>query len=198
MKRRMNKLVVFVVMIAIAIFIAAATETASAKDYMKTIQGDYTFTGQGVCLISPLGFTPNQAALPGYGTNTVSFQGDFTFNLDGTGVRHSLGSQIAASFNGSHAHYSTAESIAPFTYTAEPEGAIVIQSSGPYEAQFLTGCFFPGCTALIDQWSLIGHISTSTRIIALSEPIQVQTVTNPDGNQFQRACHSTYLLLPVR
>ena len=56
MKDNIKKLAVFVMIIALAIFMAVATASADRQKYRKTLHGEYAFTGSGACTLAPTGF----------------------------------------------------------------------------------------------------------------------------------------------
>ena len=87
MKGSMKKLAVFVVIGAIATFIAAAIASAGDKHW-KTLHGEYASTGTSTCLTSDLGFTTILTPLPNSKVflNSHSELGVMTFNRDGTGT----------------------------------------------------------------------------------------------------------------
>ncbi len=87
MKDDIKKLAVFVMIIALAIFMAVAPAWADGQKYRKTLQGEYAFTGSGACTIAPGGFndnfTPKNPAIAGMVANF--WEGVYTFYRDGTG-----------------------------------------------------------------------------------------------------------------
>ena len=87
MKTSMMKLGVFVMIIALAIFMAVATASADDQKYRKTLHGEYAFTGSGAGTLAPTGFNenfvPNDPQLAWMGPNF--WEGVYTFNRNGTG-----------------------------------------------------------------------------------------------------------------
>ena len=83
MKANIKKLAVFVIVTAIAMFVAVGTASAV---FHHSIQGEYAATTECTCLLAPLGFnsdlTPiNNAAIISIGNRKAIF----TFEKDGTG-----------------------------------------------------------------------------------------------------------------
>jgi hypothetical protein len=87
MKDNIKKLAVFVMIIALAIFMAVATASADGQKYRKTLHGEYAFTGSGVCTLSPTGFDPDFIPnTPGSAWMGPNFwEGVYTFNHNGKG-----------------------------------------------------------------------------------------------------------------
>lgn len=87
MKGSMKKLGVFVVIDAIATFMAAAIPSAGDK-YWKTFYREYASTGTSTCLTSDLGLTTILTPLPNSKVflNSHSELGVMTVNRDGTGT----------------------------------------------------------------------------------------------------------------
>ena len=86
MKGNGKKLVVFVIIAALAVFMAVAPAWADGQKYRKTLQGEYAFTGSGVCTLSPtgfVGFIPNTPDSAWMGPNF--WEGVYTFNRNGKG-----------------------------------------------------------------------------------------------------------------
>ena len=87
MKDNMKKLAVFVMIIALAVFMAVATASADGQRYRKTLHGEYAFTGSGACTLAPTGFEPNfiptNPEFAGMGPNV--WEGVYTFNHNGKG-----------------------------------------------------------------------------------------------------------------
>ena len=87
MKDSIRKLAVFVMIIALAIFMAVATASADGQKYRKTLQGEYAFTGSGAGTLALTGFnenfTPKDSGSAWMGPNF--WEGVYTFNRNGTG-----------------------------------------------------------------------------------------------------------------
>jgi len=93
MKGNVEKLAVFVIIAAIAMFMVVAM--ASADDH-HAIRGQYAASGGGGCLIAPLGFDPKNPGVPNYDAQgawiiqTFSNEGVWTFDRNGTGSVQSV------------------------------------------------------------------------------------------------------------
>lgn len=89
MKDNIKKLAVFVMIIALAIFMAMATASADGLKYRKTLHGEYAFIGSGACNLAANGFDnliPNEG--PAWmGPNF--WEGVYTFNRNGKGKMES-------------------------------------------------------------------------------------------------------------
>ncbi len=99
MKRNITKLSIFVIILAIAMFIAFGMASAADRSFPKAVRGVYAAIGNGSCLLAPAGFNPSGDFTPNYGIGVISVfnrVGYFTFEKDGTGL---------ASFNGSSTNF---------------------------------------------------------------------------------------------
>jgi len=87
MKGNGKKLAVFVMMVALAIFMSVATASADGQKYRKTLHGEYAFIGSGACTLAPGGFnpdfTPVNPTIASMGPNL--WEGVYTFNHNGKG-----------------------------------------------------------------------------------------------------------------
>ena len=83
MKDNIKKLAVFVMIIALAIFMAVAPAWADGQKWKHGIKGDYAVTGTNSCVIAPAGFPlgpdDDWQTVQGY------LLGIFTFHHDGSG-----------------------------------------------------------------------------------------------------------------
>jgi len=84
MRDNIKKLAVFVMIIALAIFMAVAPAWADGQKWKHGIKGDYAVTGTNSCVTAPAGFTDGQ---PGEGWQTIQgyLLGIFSFQPDGKG-----------------------------------------------------------------------------------------------------------------
>ncbi len=86
MKRNGKRLAVFVIVAAIAMFMAVAIASADPKDN-HALKGQYAFTGPGQCVVSPTGFgknyIPPQPAFV-FAASQI-WEGVYTFERDGSG-----------------------------------------------------------------------------------------------------------------
>ena len=85
MKDNIKKLAVFVMIIALAIFMAVAPAWADGRKWKHGIEGDYAVTGTNSCVIAPAGF--NEAGSPGDNWQTIQgyILGIFSFHPNGKG-----------------------------------------------------------------------------------------------------------------
>ena len=87
MKENIKKLAVFVILGAVAMFIAVPMASAHDSWWKMLIRGEYTFTGSGACTLAPTGFndnfTPKDPALASMGPNF--WAGVYTFNSNNKG-----------------------------------------------------------------------------------------------------------------
>jgi hypothetical protein len=172
MKGNIKKLAIFVMMAAIAIFMAAATASAGDQDWKtigdghgNAIVGEYAYTGVNSCITSPAGFTDQFKALGPVIFGVGTLQGIFTFKPHGKGtvtarqvsVAVPPGSQLIppspnfASANSSNTGYD-------FTYNVTHDGAITLEMvPGTGSGMFLTG---PNKDV---TWEFVGdsHVSLS-------------------------------------
>ena len=86
MKGNGKKLAVFVIVAALAVFMAVATASADPKDD-HALKGQYAFSGPGHCVVSPAGFGENY--IPNVPeivfASSQIWEGVYTFNRDGSG-----------------------------------------------------------------------------------------------------------------
>jgi hypothetical protein len=205
MKVNLKKLAVFVVIGAIATFIAAAIASAGDKHW-KTLHGEYAFTGTTSCLVSDLGFNPNLTPLFGSKvfSNSHGAHGVMTFNRDGTGTLEGKAVfivpppapgppapsvPIAGSFSSS----------AQFTYNITDDGMITTELvPGTWVSTYLTGPIPAGTTTWLDQWSLSGMVSADHKTLTLgSGGTAVETSTNSLGAVFHQICYRSIVLIRV-
>ena len=98
MKASMNKPVVFIIVAAIALLIAAATTLAGEQpgehQWKHGIEGVYAVVGSATCVVAPLGFTnlvPNPPPSSGVWLNYTGYlEGVYTFHRSGVGSFKSL------------------------------------------------------------------------------------------------------------
>jgi len=189
MKRSMKKLTVFVMMAAIAIFIAAATASAGDHDqktigggHGNAIVGEYAYSGMNSCITAlptlppPVfteaneGFTANGPVTYGVG----SLQGIFTFKPHGQGTATARQVSVVlpqaippttlqhpfASANSSDVSYD-------FTYNITHDGVITLEMvPGTMIGKYLTGPT-AGATYTVDKISLSGLISMDYKTMTL-------------------------------
>jgi hypothetical protein len=87
MKGNGKKLAVFLIVAAIAMFIAGPTASANDFWWKSLIHGEYAFSGSGACTLAPGGFDENfkpyNATYASMGPNF--WEGVYTFNYNGKG-----------------------------------------------------------------------------------------------------------------
>jgi hypothetical protein len=136
MQSSMKKLAVFVMIAALAIFMAVATASAGDRDdHQKGIHEEYAFTGSGACLIAPGGFnatfTATNPNISSMGPNT--WEGIYRFYRDGTGEMDSLNRFVDTTLSAGLAHISWS-----FKYKVHG-GKITISDIVSYVAKYLYG-----------------------------------------------------------
>ena len=109
MNRDIRNLVVIVIITVIVPLMLAACATTGASG-PQAIKGQYAGTGEGRCILAPLGFKPNltpSCAQTPQGTTvcpsiTQSWSGDavWSFNKDGTGTFSALVQFVTDPFHG--------------------------------------------------------------------------------------------------
>ena len=148
MKRNIRKLIVFVMVAAIAMFIAVAMASADDHSGKKTIKGEYTFSGSGACTLAPGGFydnfTPKNVALASMGPNT--WEGAYTFHYNGTGSIDAINRYMDTTNSAGSAHiyweftYSVQRGKITFTY--KPDTYVATYLYGPQAGVTLSGVTF--------------------------------------------------------
>ena len=190
--RKLSILTTIAVSLSLLLILVWAGFAAADPGNLKRLRGDYAFTGEAVCITSPLGFDADLTPKGTYFITWFSVQGVWTFNGDGTGTREGRAvSVIGAPFPGA----SSQDFQAPFTYTLGPDDTFTTALSSPLTGKVLTGQR-AGQTFTIDQIRLTGMISKDKKslTIAAEEP-QIETVTYSDGTVHPRICHRSRVLL---
>ena len=201
MKGNIKRLAVLMIIAAIAMFIPVMT--ASADD--KAIHGEYAVTAGMSCFIAPpqppgfnANFTPANPA--SVSSNSISFQGIFTFNHDGTGSFNSTGVLITPlpvpspqlpRANAFHFSFT-------FTYDVADDDTITIDAdANSFQVTFDTGPLPPGGKGFTaDQYVLSGMVSADHKTITLGSPttlIQTCTFINTPI-AFNMICNGSYVL----
>jgi hypothetical protein len=161
MKSSMKKLAVFVIIAAIAMFIAVAM--VSAGDKLGEVYGEYAFTGAGGCLISLTGFNPNLSPLEPFWTNSFNLSGIWIFNRDGTG--NGQATQVGITATAPSPGVSLMEYTFPFTYSIADDGTITVV--GEVIGNILAGSSVIG-TFTVDKWSVSGMASPDHKTMTLA------------------------------
>jgi hypothetical protein len=199
MKSNMKKLAVFVMMAAIAIFIAAATASAGDHDrdaigggHKKNIVGEYGFSVSNNCISTPADNWASSASPLGKATdptqvwaNDAHGHGVVTFKHDGTGTSDAYAVQTPPSstvpWGAMYFHIKSS-----FTYTVKHDGEITITAdSNKYQQEVISLVTGPtGVLYTRDKFSLTGWVSADDKTITLANPapeVMTLTVTFP-GN----------------
>jgi hypothetical protein len=177
MKGNIKKVTVFVIIAAIAMFVAVGMASAADRSFPKAMRGVYAAIGNGSCLLAPAGFTEDFT--PNFGIGVISVYnrvGYFTFEQDGTGL---------ASLNGSLTNFPyTIPNLPPtqvlssaasatiswgFKYIVTKKGIITITQDPdiPFETTFTAGPR-KGLTYNVVGVSFEGTITPDGKTITLS------------------------------
>lgn len=195
MKGNIKKLAVFVIIAAIAMFMAVGMASARSTDF-GPIMGHYVVTGSGNNLVSTTGFdndynaNPCPSPPPPFGCivfqDIMILSGDLTFNRDGTGYFKQInrGVEPPAAYSLKSMQYEfiyTKTSESTFTYQLKPGTSI--------QATFLAG----GQTGQIINFELDGRcegvLSQDLQNVVItcgptkSPPDFILTAVDPDGNE---------------
>ena len=150
MRTSMMKLVVFVVVFSIAIFMTVATALAGSqtiKGRNAVLQGEYAFVGSGACLFAP-GFTDDNPFIP-TGPSTIgpnTWEGVYTFKRNGTGETQAVNRFVDTAPSAGLAHiywrftYTVDKGKITFTYV--PDSYVATWDYGPLAGGELTGVAF--------------------------------------------------------
>jgi len=167
MKGNTKKLAVFAVIVAVAMFIAAAMASADDNKW-NAFHGKYAATSMGSCLMTPKGFNPNLTLVDpttGY-MNSNTAQTIWTFYPDGTGTAQGRG----VGLNDILPYYAAGSSNEiswQFTYNITHGGTITTDLiPGTYEGTFLQGPN-KGFTFTFDKLSDSGMVSQDHKTITL-------------------------------
>ena len=209
MKASTKKMAVFMIMIAMALFIMAALASAHDHDW-KGIHGEYAMTGTNICIIAPGGLTPDLKPTVAGLIQSSSREGVVTFEPHGTGSAVIFARNISLPVypTGNLPPYSvlspgasTAEVTFDFTYTLEKDGTItMVAGPGPYSSTTLTGPD-AGKTFYITGASFNGVITPDRKTITLNAGApDVYGITQKDNPSFnaQSICHFSSVLICTR
>jgi len=180
MKGNIGKLVVCLIIAAIAMFMSAAT--ASAGNNKWEVSGEYALMGRRGCIYTPLGFNPDFTPIvpASVASNSITTQGICTFKRHGRGTMEGTGVQIVPppvpSPNTPGA--SSFDFKFPFTYDVADDGTITIDADeNSFQATYDTGPI-TGVTFTFDKFSLSGMVSEDHKTLALGNPMTtIQTLT---------------------
>ena len=180
MKRNIRNLVVIVTITVIAPFILAACATTSPSA-PQGIRGQYAGTGEGTCMLAPLGFkpdstpsctdTPQGPRCPAI-VQSWSGQGVYSFNTDGTGSITALVQYVVPSFQGPSGIVPASAGVqkmsAKLHYNVTNEGEIAITADpGTYTAEWISG---PNANKIyhMSGWARKGTVAPGGKIIILN------------------------------
>jgi hypothetical protein len=201
---RSGKLQLFLPACAVSLLMAYGNSAAAAPPALK---GDYAFSGQGACLVSPSGFnssltTPKGAKVfsDSFSTHGVrTFDGKGTGTVDGTGVSITpppTPGLPGLAFLPSAGSFSFKYQI---TYKIATDGTITTQLvPKTYLQIFLTGPR-KGQTMTIDTLIASGLASLQNAAVTLaSETTTVETHKYSNGDTWPEICHrsSVAVVLP--
>ncbi len=180
MNRNIGNLVVIVTITIIApfMFFGCATTSLSVP---QAIKGQYNSTGEGLCLLAPLGLKPNLTpsctdtpqgpACPGI-IQSWSGEGVYSFNTDGTGSFTAQVEFVTESFRGPSgivpSSAGTQKVSAKIHYNVTNEGRITITADpGTYTSEWISG---PNAKKIyhIDGWARKGTVAPGGKIIIVN------------------------------
>jgi hypothetical protein len=191
---------------------------AAAPDHNKVLKGDYAFSGEATCLVSPAGFnpdlTPVGAPAPFPFVVSFSIQGVRRFNGDGTGsiraravgMRHprSLAS-TPAFFDRGNVNATDLEGT--FTYAVGSDLSVSVTSSpingtdvAPAPAAGAPG---PNTSVITNIPLFVGAVTRDGKQLTLAHVlpgVETHSFSRWNGSEFvqssdQRVCHRTRILL---
>jgi hypothetical protein len=180
MNRNIGNLSVIVTITIIVPFMLFACATTSPF-VPQPIKGQYVGTGEGMCLLAPLGFkpdltpsctnTPQGPACPGI-IQTWSGEGVYSFNADGTGSFTALVQFVTESFRGPSGIVPPSAGVqklsARIHYNVTNEGRITITADpGTYVSEWISG---PMAKKIyhIDGWARKGTVAPGGKIITVN------------------------------
>jgi hypothetical protein len=176
MKINIRDLVVIAIIIVVAPFIIAVMASA------EPIKGQYVSTGEGMCILAPLGFkpdftpsctdTPQGPVCPGI-IQSWSGEGVYSFNKDGTGTFTALVQWVTESFRGPSGIVppgAGAQKVsAKFHYNVTDEGKITITADpGTYTMEWISG---RNANKIYhaDGWARKGTVAPGGKIIIVNQ-----------------------------
>jgi len=189
MKANVTKLTVLVVIVAIAMFMPVGMTLAGQlfpQPFRHSIQGVYAATGFQMCLLAQCGFLENfvpRAASYGFGsTQSLSIEGVFKFERDGTGeasiTKRSINFAPTLPPDILSASAGVVIDTWTFTYTVTGDGSYTMKpdkdsykskwTAGPYDAEFT-----------VNGWLFNGSISPDGKTITLNTGVPVKATLSP-------------------
>jgi len=185
MKANIKKLVLLMIITLIATFMMAATVTADPPGN-RSIRGVYAATGFQMCLLAQCGFLENfvpRAASYGFGsTQSLSIEGVFKFERDGTGeasiTKRSINFAPTLPPDILSASAGVVIDTWTFTYTVTCDGSYTMKpdkdsykskwTAGPYDAEFT-----------MNGWLFNGSIAPDGKTITLNTGVPVKATLSP-------------------
>ena len=169
MKGNIKKLAVFVIVAAIAMFVAVGTALAFPVPFHHSIRGEYGSTTECTCMIAPFGFNADLTPINNAGLVAIhNRKAIFTFEKDGTGSVTGNGSQISLSYVGPNGpvppNPSSYTFSFDFTYTVTGDGKVTITQEGAASVITTSGPN-KGLTYQSESPSLEGIITPDNKII---------------------------------
>ena len=200
MKGNIEKLAVLMIIAAIAMFMSVGMASADHNNWKVT--GEYAVTAGMSCLFTPFppGFTNNATPTAPAGSNSITLQGIFTFNHDGTGRMDSTGVAIfpPPAFPNTFPHASAFHFSFTFTYDVTDDNTITIDADeNSFQVTYDTG---PGFPFTADKYSLSGVVSGDHKTLTLGSPttlIQTMTIHLPSPAPpviMNMICNGSYVL----
>ena len=205
MRRRSVFKFVLAVVVAVTLFPGSAVEADLNNNLNQLLRGDYAFSGESACLVSPGPFGSPPTGVPGGFTaslvpfgfpaafpfvNSFSVHGVRTFNGDGTGtvVSRSVGFTHPSETFRLGGGFST-DTQADFTYEVFPDRTFTALSP-VVNSRNLTGTRAGQTSTIVDFPRSVGMISTDLKTLTLAhdEPT-VETITFSNGDVHKRICH---------
>ena len=198
MKGNIKKLAVFVMIPAIAMFMAVAM--ASAGNNNSKVTGEYAVTAGMSCLITPSGVNDNLTPVnpTAVGSNSITLQGIATFNRNGTGSMESTGVFIIPpparppGPNANAFHFSFT-----FTYDVADDDTITIDADeNSFKVTLHTGPL-TGKWFTFDTYSLSGIVSADQKTLTLGPPtttINTLTFNTNPPPPLKIICNGSYVL----
>lgn len=189
MKGNTKKLAVFVVIAAMAMFIAATMASADDNKW-KAFHGKYAATSLGSCFLTGTGFYPDLTAIdPTYvSPNSNTSLTIWTFHPDGTGTAQGRGVGLNAWYP--YIAAGSANEISwQFTYNITHDGTITTDLiPETYEGTFLQGPS-KGLTFTFDKISDSGMVSQDHKTITLGTVTEdVVKFTRSNGTVLYGIC----------
>lgn len=198
--------------VAVLLFVGAGT-VAEAKNLNHLLRGDYAFSGEATCLVSPGGpggfdadLTPFDPPASFPFITSFSVHGVRTFNGDGTGKIVARTVSISHPYTVPMApppHFyrrggaSSSDIETDFTYQVAPDRTFTTEST-VVNGTVLTGTR-AGQTFTVTNVQVVGAIARDHRTlsVATDEPI-VETFTYSNGDVSKRICHRSRILLKLK